>query len=200
MAKPWLVQDRTTATDFAARSRSPNPLPPTRPVALFRRRHVAVRASRRRLSHAHGATASSARGCDWRPTPKPRLLWVNTGMLILSSVALQRALHRRAPRTDGPSSGQPADRRLVSAFAFLAGQLMVWRQLAAAGYFFAANPANSLLLSAHRRCTACTCWAAWLPGAGPRPKCGTESSAAEVRPERGSVHHLLALPARWSGW
>ena len=29
------------------------------------------------------------------------------------------------------------------AFAFLAGQLMVWRQLAAAGYFLTANPANA---------------------------------------------------------
>ena len=28
---------------------------------------------------------------DWRPAPPPRLLWLNTGMLVLSSVAMQWA-------------------------------------------------------------------------------------------------------------
>src|SRR5437667_7052032 len=30
-------------------------------------------------------------GLDWRPTPKPWLLWVNTFVLFLSSVMLQQA-------------------------------------------------------------------------------------------------------------
>src|SRR3712207_3468385 len=30
-------------------------------------------------------------GGDWRPLPMPTLLWINTGVLVLSSVALHRA-------------------------------------------------------------------------------------------------------------
>ena len=37
---------------------------------------------------------------DWRPLPQPGMLWVNTGVLVLSSLALHRAraaAHRRSP-------------------------------------------------------------------------------------------------------
>ena len=79
---------------------------------------------------------------DWRPTPKPWLLWLNSAFLIFSSLVFQRArvaAHR----------GQ-MDRVLSSllaagllAFAFLVGQLTVWRQFAANGYYLASNPANA---------------------------------------------------------
>jgi cytochrome c oxidase subunit 3 len=84
-----------------------------------------------RMEHAHG---------DWRPLAVPRLLWLNTAVLILSSAGMQWA--RGAAR-----QGQ-ADRVRVAllsggvlALAFLAGQLLAWRQLSAAGYFMASNPA-----------------------------------------------------------
>jgi cytochrome c oxidase subunit 3 len=77
---------------------------------------------------------------DWRPLPAPRLLWLNTSVLILSSVALQWAqvaAHRG--QMDDVRAGLLAGG--ASALVFLAGQLLVWQQLTAAGYFLATNPA-----------------------------------------------------------
>lgn len=79
---------------------------------------------------------------DWQPLPLPRLLWLNTGVLMLSSVALQCAVV-------AARRGQPDMVRLglatagLTALAFLAGQLMAWRQLTEDGYLLASNPANS---------------------------------------------------------
>jgi cytochrome c oxidase subunit III len=76
----------------------------------------------------------------WRPAPVPKLLWLNTGVLISSSVALQWA-HVAAGRRmmDGVRAGLVAGGAF--ALAFLAGQLVAWRQLDAAGYYLTANPA-----------------------------------------------------------
>ena len=88
---------------------------------------------------------------DWRALPVPRLLWFNTGVLVLSSVALQWA-HVAARRND--MDGVIVGLCAGAAFAvtFLVGQLLAWRQLNAAGYFLASNPANSffyLITAAH---------------------------------------------------
>ncbi|HET6606431.1 MAG TPA: cytochrome c oxidase subunit 3 [Rhodopila sp.] len=77
-----------------------------------------------------------------RGMPAPGQLWLNTGALVFSSVAMQCAQvaarhgHRQAVR-DGLILGG------ISALVFLAGQLLVWRQLVEAGYFAASNPANA---------------------------------------------------------
>jgi cytochrome c oxidase subunit III len=77
---------------------------------------------------------------EWRPAPVPKLLWLNTGMLILSSGAMQWAqVAARRGRMDGVRAGLLTGG--VFAFAFLAGQLVAWRQLDAAGYYLTANPA-----------------------------------------------------------
>jgi cytochrome c oxidase subunit III len=79
---------------------------------------------------------------DWRALPVPRLLWFNTGVLALSSAALQWA-HVAARRhdADGVIVGLLAGG--ASAVTFLVGQLLAWQQLNVAGYFVASNPANS---------------------------------------------------------
>jgi cytochrome c oxidase subunit 3 len=79
---------------------------------------------------------------DWRPLPVPTLLWFNTGVLVVSSVALQWA-HMAARRNDmdGVIVGLCAG--AASAITFLVGQLLAWQQLSVAGYFLASNPANS---------------------------------------------------------
>jgi len=79
---------------------------------------------------------------DWKPLPEPGLLWLNTGVLIATSVAMQwtRAAANRG-HTDGVRIGLIAGGVLT--FAFLAGQLVVWRQLNASGYPVVANPANA---------------------------------------------------------
>ncbi len=79
---------------------------------------------------------------DWHPLPLPTLLWLNTGLLILSSIALQRARNdANSGRLDGMKSSLFVGGLFV--FAFLAGQLLAWQQLVATGYFAAANPANA---------------------------------------------------------
>jgi cytochrome c oxidase subunit 3 len=79
---------------------------------------------------------------DWRALPVPRLLWFNTGVLVVSSAALQWA-HMAARRNDmnGVIVGLCAG--AASAITFLVGQLLAWQQLSVAGYFLASNPANS---------------------------------------------------------
>lgn len=79
---------------------------------------------------------------DWQPLPMSRLLWLNTGMLALSSIALQwtKAAAQRE-EMDGVKLGLLAGG--VSALAFLSGQLLAWRGLSEAGYALASNPANS---------------------------------------------------------
>jgi len=79
---------------------------------------------------------------DWSSLPEPGLLWLNTGVLIVTSVAMQwtRAAANRG-QTDGVRIGLVAGGILT--FVFLAGQLVVWQQLNASGYYVAANPANA---------------------------------------------------------
>jgi cytochrome c oxidase subunit 3 len=79
---------------------------------------------------------------DWRTIPTPRILWPNTGMLIMSSVALQWA-KVEADRQEMESVKVCLVAAGAFAVGFLAGQLMVWQQLSAAGYFLSSNPANS---------------------------------------------------------
>ncbi len=79
---------------------------------------------------------------DWKAMPEPWLLWLNTGLLVLASVALHWAI--------GAAAGDVPDglrtRLLVAAaisVAFLVGQLLVWQDLVSQGYFAASNPANA---------------------------------------------------------
>jgi cytochrome c oxidase subunit 3 len=88
---------------------------------------------------------------DWRALPVPRLLWFNTGVLVLSSVALQWAqTAARRNNMDGVIVGLCAGG--ASAVTFLIGQLLAWQQLSVAGYYVASNPANSffyMITAAH---------------------------------------------------
>lgn len=79
---------------------------------------------------------------DWRPMAKPWMLWVNTALLIASSIALEWArISAERRRMDGLRAGLLAGGAF--AIAFLVGQLLVWQQLVALGYFAATNPANA---------------------------------------------------------
>ena len=79
---------------------------------------------------------------DWAPLPKPKLLWWNTALLAVTSAAMQWAVvAARRGASDGVRTGLITGGVLT--FGFLAGQLAVWRQLNASGYFLATNPANA---------------------------------------------------------
>ncbi len=79
---------------------------------------------------------------DWRPLQEPWLLWPNTAVLILSSIALYWAVVS-ARRGDGAGLRWSLLVGGALAAVFLVGQLVAWRQLIALGYFASSNPANA---------------------------------------------------------
>jgi cytochrome c oxidase subunit 3 len=79
---------------------------------------------------------------DWRPMPESGLLWFNTLLLFLGSVALQWT-HSRLRR--GSEKGIRTGLLLGALFTigFVYGQVTVWQQMSSAGYYMYNNPANS---------------------------------------------------------
>ncbi len=104
-------------------------------------------------------------GEDWRATELPPILWINTAILLASSLTLElarRSLTREAalaelPPIPGvapvtPSAVPWLPITLVLGLGFLAGQWMAWSQLARQGIFISSNPSSSfiyLLTGAH---------------------------------------------------
>jgi len=79
-------------------------------------------------------------GDDWVRLPLPRVLWLNTAVLIVASIAMERTrVAARWGELDRVKLGLLVGG--VLSFSFLAGQLWAWRQMDAAGYFLTANPA-----------------------------------------------------------
>ncbi len=90
-------------------------------------------------------------GEDWSRLPIPRVLWLNTGVLVLASVAMQwtRTAARKGS-LDRVTNGLIASGAL--SLGFLVGQLWAWQQMDSAGYFVAANPSYAffyLLTAVH---------------------------------------------------
>jgi cytochrome c oxidase subunit 3 len=88
---------------------------------------------------------------DWQAIELPRILWLNTFVLLASSVTIERARRQFA-------RGQFADFRywwgisMTLGGAFFLGQLIAWRQLAAIGTYLKSNPSSSffyVLTGAH---------------------------------------------------
>ena len=76
---------------------------------------------------------------DWRPGPQLSLLWLNTAMLFLSSVAMQWArIAARRGEIDHVTIGLIAGG--VFAVGFLGGQILAWRQLNMMVAFDITNP------------------------------------------------------------
>jgi cytochrome c oxidase subunit III len=79
---------------------------------------------------------------DWTPMIVPRILWLNTAILIASSVTLVRS------RKDLASNDLDGFRHwwvvtTILGLLFLIGQLIAWRQLVAEGVYLATNPSSS---------------------------------------------------------
>lgn len=79
---------------------------------------------------------------DWSPLPRPQLLMVNTAVLVGASLAMEWTAHaaRRADRDD-VRRGLLASGLLTA--AFVAGQLVVWRQFHASGFVVASSAASA---------------------------------------------------------
>ena len=82
---------------------------------------------------------------DWTNFALPRVLWINSGVLVLASGAMQmtqtaaRRSNLDATRTGLIASG-------AFSFAFLGGQVWAWQQLRASGEFAPANPAYAFFI------------------------------------------------------
>ena len=88
---------------------------------------------------------------DWRPLNEPGILWINSGFLVLASIAYQYT--RNAAVAGSLDKLKPGLFVAgVMTILFLVGQLLAWQQLNASGYYVASNPANAffyLLTAVH---------------------------------------------------
>jgi cytochrome c oxidase subunit III len=78
----------------------------------------------------------------WVQLNVPRILWLNTLILIASSFTLTRSRSRFLANDDAGFRHWWGVTTILGVF-FLIGQVIAWRQLAAAGLFLATNPASS---------------------------------------------------------
>jgi cytochrome c oxidase subunit 3 len=79
---------------------------------------------------------------DWQPLPRPRLLVVNTALLVAASLAMQWTVYA-ARRKDGRGVRRGLAAGGLLTLGFVAGQLIVWTQLRAAGYFVSTSAATA---------------------------------------------------------
>lgn len=85
------------------------------------------------------AYLSRRHAADWSVGPVPLMLWINTAVLLMSSVAMEWT--RASARWDSLDEVKTA---LASTTAlgitFLVGQVIAWRQLVAVGIYMTTNP------------------------------------------------------------
>jgi cytochrome c oxidase subunit 3 len=79
-------------------------------------------------------------GSDWQSVSKPAVLWINTLLLILSSICLQWV---KSIAQGNTSTYLKTGLLLTGIFtiAFIAGQIVAWQQMHDSTEFFIANPA-----------------------------------------------------------
>ena len=95
---------------------------------------------------------------DWFPVPLPRLLLINTAVLLISSITMEFARRQAARKAVlaqiAPVPGVSVDDKeevswlaltVVLGLSFLVGQWMAWRELAAGGFYVASSPSSSFV-------------------------------------------------------
>jgi cytochrome c oxidase subunit 3 len=88
-----------------------------------------------RMGHGHGGDVH-----DWVPLTEPNVLWLNTGLLICASVAMQWA-RMNAARGQRKRTHDSLLLGGLLAIAFIAGQLYAWQELRASERFTPRDPA-----------------------------------------------------------
>lgn len=78
----------------------------------------------------------------WVPAHLPRILWLNTVILLTSSYTLQRA-RQRLLSADFSGFRKLWRATTVLGILFLGGQIIAWLQLVASGLYIASNQATS---------------------------------------------------------
>ena len=79
---------------------------------------------------------------DWSPIPRPRLLLLNTAFLMGASLAMEWTVYAARRADIGNVRRGLAASGLLS-FAFLAGQLVVWKQYHGADFLLASSAATA---------------------------------------------------------
>ena len=94
---------------------------------------------------------------DWFPVPLPKLLLLNTLVLLVSSVTMELARRQAARMALAQLSSIPGVTveakddtswlalTMVLGLSFLTGQWMAWRELAANGFYVASSPSSSFV-------------------------------------------------------
>jgi cytochrome c oxidase subunit III len=77
---------------------------------------------------------------DWRPAPPLSLLWQNTILLVLASITMEWARYAAAYHLMDRTKLGMLSAGVFTA-AFVAGQIIAWRELSATPVFSATNPA-----------------------------------------------------------
>ena len=98
-----------------------------------------------------GVPALGGGESDWRPLEMPRVLWLTTGVLLLSSLSIELA-RRALKRNEYGAFKKWISITTLFGVAFLAGQLLAWQQLTAQGVYINSHPHSSffyLLTSLH---------------------------------------------------
>ena len=79
---------------------------------------------------------------DWRSMPEPWLLWLNTGILVISSIVFHMTT-KYAEKGIYYKTKNCLYFIGFLAYSFLIGQLIVWYQLMNTGYYATSNVANA---------------------------------------------------------
>jgi cytochrome c oxidase subunit III len=145
-ARSWEAQPATGAAD------SEDVVPPAKRIGLWVFLGVVtslfalfISAYSIRMGNGHGLVN------DWRPLTEPTVLWLNTVLLIASSISMQWA---RAAVSRGEVA-RTRDGLLLGGLltmGFLAGQLFAWRQVQDSGLLQWSDPATAffyLLTAVH---------------------------------------------------
>ncbi|RPF89990.1 MAG: alternative cytochrome c oxidase polypeptide CoxN [Rhizobiales bacterium TMED168] len=76
---------------------------------------------------------------DWRILPEPYLLWLNTGTILLCSIAFHKA-NINSKENNYKRTREYLFLAGALTLGFITGQLFVWRELVSFGYFVSTNP------------------------------------------------------------
>lgn len=153
-----------------------------------------------RMDTSHGGIAAGQMRA-WVPLDEPRLLWVNTIVLVLASISIQLA-HSHAGSTGISGMRKYFNAAGLLTMLFLFGQAYAWRELYSTGQFDTSSPAFSffVLLTAVHGLHLVGGLVVWTRTAG-RLKRGLEQAdLVEVAALRQSIqlcatywHYLLMI-------
>jgi len=93
----------------------------------------------------------SASGNDWQPITMPKVLWLSTALILISSITMEVS-RRSLKRQSDAGYGRWLMITVVLGLGFLASQVFAWRQLVRQGAYLASNPYDSffyLFTAAH---------------------------------------------------